>query len=164
MPVITINRHYQIVSQKECINLYLPTVWIVNRGYSIILCILCYSDGWMKRHFLALFCISLITNETEYTFICLLTNYMHFVTWIFMFIAILLFRYLYFSCWFVGAHSKLRLFLLCWLYILQVFSLSFLSFNSVYGNCDAVQFLNIYVVRSIRGLFLLSGKKWSLEV
>lgn len=65
------NRHYQIVSQKEGINLYVPTVWVV-------------------------IAFLLLLIETESTFICLLTNHAHFVTCTFIFIAILLFRYLWF--------------------------------------------------------------------
>lgn len=36
---------YQIVSDKECIHLHFPKVWIVSRGHPIILLTLCYSDG-----------------------------------------------------------------------------------------------------------------------
>lgn len=39
------HRHYQIVSQKQGINLYLPVEWIVNGSYPIILVMLCCSDG-----------------------------------------------------------------------------------------------------------------------
>lgn len=88
---------------------------------------------------------------------------MHSVTCIFIFIAILLFRFVCiffcsFWCWYVGACFKSWLFLLCWLYILQVFSLPCLS---VYGGCGAMEFLNVYVVRSInqRLVFSTGGRK-----
>ena len=52
-------------------------------------------------------------------FFCLLANDMNFVTCIFIFIAIWLFRcvFFFFWCWCVGTCFKSWLFLLCWIYI-----------------------------------------------
>lgn len=71
-------------------------------------------------------------------------SYKHFT------VSILVFLY-----WFV--ESKLRLFFLCQLYILQVFSLCCLSFESVYGGCGAMEFLNIYVLGSTNQRLICSG-------
>lgn len=143
MPMTNINRHYQIVSDKECIHLYFPKVWIVSRGYPIILFTLCYSDGWIKRHFLALFSISLITLIL--LSVCWPGS---FVTHVFTSIAILLFRCLCFLCWVVGTRSEFWLFSLSVIYFASIFPL-LLIFHSVYGGCGAMEFLNVYVVRSI---------------
>lgn len=84
-----------------------------------------------------------------------------FVTHVLTSIATLLFRCLRFLCWVVETRSEFWLFSLCQLYILQVFSLCCSFFHSVYGGCGAMEFLNVYVVRSInqRLNFSVEGKK-----
>lgn len=112
--------------------------------------------GKWKGISLLCFAFLLLPMRQNSLFFCLLTNHIHFVTWYSYSLPFYCFDVCAVFFFFMLTCFKSWLFLLCWLYILQVFSLPCLS---VYGGCGAMEFLNDL---SIRGLFLVLGEEKEL--